>query len=231
MHLFERAYSISNSVLLRNCCKRLKDSADWFSASFVITGLFFPSCFCFLGDRMGTGRGDQGVLPEQRQNRGNLHHAPNYNTSCQHCLAYREAILISSGCRGEVLVGLMGGLCAEQLFQTLQSSVVFLAVKREGKREGKENVHKRVLGETLKRTSSQTYLITIGSISIPASMIFVRTNCTTVLFWVFFSSHSVYTVKTDTKYTTGYHFSSKPASPQLPQSLAAKTNKSILSLC
>lgn len=92
MHLFERAYSISNSALLRNCCKRLKDSADWFSASFVITALFFSSCFCFLGNRMGTGRGDQGVLSEQRQNRGNLHHAPNYNTSRPHCLAYREAI-------------------------------------------------------------------------------------------------------------------------------------------
>lgn len=54
---------------------------------------------------MGTGRGDQEVLSEQRQNRGNLEHAPNYNTSCPQCLPYREAILISSGCCGEVLAG------------------------------------------------------------------------------------------------------------------------------
>lgn len=85
---------------------------------------------------MGTGRGNQEVLSEQRQNRGNLHPAPNYNTSCHCCLAYREAILISSGYSGEVLMGLMGVLCTEQLFQTLQSRVVFLAVKREGKGTG-----------------------------------------------------------------------------------------------
>lgn len=85
---------------------------------------------------MGTGRGDPEVLSEQRQNRGNLNPAPNYNTSCQCCLVYREAILISTGCCGKVLMGLMGVLCTEQLFQTLQSRVVFLAVRREGKWKG-----------------------------------------------------------------------------------------------
>lgn len=87
---------------------------------------------------MGTGRGNQEVLSEQRQNRGNLDPAPNYNTSCQRCLAYRKAILISSGCCGEVLIGLMGGLCTEELFQTLQSRLVFLAVKNEDKGKRKK---------------------------------------------------------------------------------------------
>lgn len=82
---------------------------------------------------MDTRRGNQEVLSEQRQNRGNFDPAPNYNTRCQHCLAGREAILISSDCCGEVLMGLMGGICTEQLFQTLQSRVVFLAVKTDVK--------------------------------------------------------------------------------------------------
>lgn len=131
MHLFVRAYSISNSQPLRNCFV-VSEGLSWL--------LFRPfchpwafSCFCLLGDRMGTGRGNQEVLSEQRQNRGNLNPAPNYNTSCQRRLAYREAILISSGCCGEGPMGLAGGLCTEQLFQTLQSGVVFPAVKRKGK--------------------------------------------------------------------------------------------------
>lgn len=138
-----------------SCCvtvflQCLKESADCFFGLFVIPGLF--SCFCFLGDRMGTGRGNQEVLSEQRQSRGNLDPAPNYNTSCQCCLAYREAILISSGCCGEVLMGLMGGLCTEQLFQTLQSRVVFLAVRREGKEKGGEKAYKTALGKTVRQT-------------------------------------------------------------------------------
>lgn len=112
---------------------------------------------------MGTGRGNQEVLSEQRQNRGNLDPAPNYNTSCRRRLAYREAILISSGCCGEVLMGLTGGLCTEQLFQTLQSRVVFLAVKREGKGTGRGKCAPESPepdSEMHKRTSFQICLIT-----------------------------------------------------------------------
>ena len=91
---------------------------------------------------MGTGRGNQEILSEQRQNRGNL----NYNTTCQCCRAHRGAILISSGFCGGVLMGLWGGLCTEQVFQTLQSRAVFLSVKR-GHEEGKGNVHRRARGQ------------------------------------------------------------------------------------
>lgn len=55
-------------------------------------------------------------------------------------------------------MGLMGGLRAEQLFQ---SGVVFLAVKREGKGKGGK-MHPTVFGEIVshKRTSFEICLIT-----------------------------------------------------------------------
>lgn len=85
---------------------------------------------------MGTRRGNQEVLSEQRQNRGNLHHAPNYNRSRQHPPGLHRGHF--DICGSLVLMGLMGGLSAEQLFQTRQSRVVLLLfLKREGKREAR----------------------------------------------------------------------------------------------
>lgn len=140
----------------------MKDSADCFSLSLSSLRVFFY-CFCLLGDRVGTGRGNQEVLSEQRQNRGNLHPAPNYNTSCQWRLAYTEAILISSGSCGEGLMSLMGGLCTEQLFHTLQSGVVFLVVKRKGKERRRKTDSGKIVRH--KRTAFQVCLITSAMIS------------------------------------------------------------------
>lgn len=60
-------------------------------------------------------------------------------------------------------MGLTGGLCTEQLFQTLQSRVVFLAVKREGKGKGREKCAQESPerdSQIHKRTSFQMCLIT-----------------------------------------------------------------------
>lgn len=111
-----------------------RNSADCFLGLISLS-----SCVCFLGDRVGTGWGNQEVVSEQRQNRGNLNHNPNYSTSCQHSRAYSEAILISPS--KTVLVCLLGGHCPGQLLQSLQSRCVFfLAVKREKKRETRKKM-------------------------------------------------------------------------------------------
>lgn len=158
MHLFVRAYSISDSQLLRNCFV----VCEWLSWL-----LFRPFChprafflvFCLLGDRMGTGRGNQEVLSEQRQNRGNLDpFSPHPTPPLQPSLSLTNTItalhvsaalltehaLISFGCWVKILPGLIEVVCTKTAISNLQIKSCF---SRSGERaKKKENAHKTASG-------------------------------------------------------------------------------------
>ena len=184
-----RAYSISNSQSLRNCFV-VSEGLSWL--------LFRPHChpfpcFCLLGDRVGTGRGNQEVLSEQRQNRGNLRHAP----QLQHFMSVPPGWQRGHLDISELLWrGPYGSHGKAPCRAAISIRSCFSCSEERGQREGRENAP-----DSLWRNSeSQKDVLSKMSDNLSETLrsavscrLLFRTDCNVTLI-----SHSAYRVRADT---------------------------------